>query len=120
MAVTVLLAAVSALWLEPPDGLSWSLCPSPAPAPASCGLLVLPAMPNPCTGSASIGLVDDGTGEVRVALCDLEADLVEEEILLHLKPGQYELALSGLEPGAYLCLVSSGGVVESDTIIVEP
>lgn len=120
MAVTVLLAAVSILWSEPPDGLSWSLCPSPSPATASGVMLVLPAMPNPCTGATSIGIVGDGTEEVRVELCDLEADLVEEEILLHLKPGQYELALSGLEPGSYLCLVSSGGLSESDTLFVEP
>ncbi len=120
MAVTVLFAVVSLLWLEPPDGPCWSLCPSPSPAPSPGGFLVLPAMPNPCSGSASIGIVDGGMEEIRVALCDLDAGLFDEEILLHLKPGQYELAVSGLEPGAYLCLVSSGEVVESDTIVVEP
>ena len=90
------------------------------PRPSVDGLVILPPMPNPCLGSAGIGLAGSARTIVLLEIRDLDGNPVASRVRLVISPGQYELMLSGLAPGSYICIVSSEGVTESVTLVAAP
>jgi hypothetical protein len=116
----VLLTVVSLILPNAGPGVRFGIETVCRPQPSVEGLVILPAMPNPCLGSASIGLAGSSSTVVLLEIRDLEGTPVASPVRLAISPGQYEVEMSGLEPGSYVCVVSSEEVVQSDTLVVGP
>lgn len=99
-------------------GASWSVANLVSGSPAVDGFVVLPAMPDPCFGSATLGFASSTRTAVSFEVSDKAGRVVMSGNCQGCAPGQYELQLSGLEPGLYVCTLEGESSTSTDTLTV--
>jgi hypothetical protein len=112
--VTVLFSLVGVLL----GGASWNVANLVAGCPSVEGFVVLPAMPDPCFGSATLGFASSTGTAVSFEVSDKAGHVVMSGDCPGFAPGQYEFQLSGLEPGLYVCTLEGESLTSTDTLTV--
>ena len=96
--------------------LSWS--PAAAiPEAGASGTLLL-RLPSPTSGNATVQFIMPAAGDVELAILDLEGRRLRSITMHDCAQGVHEARLGDLDPGVYLCRLTSAAWQETGKLVV--